>query len=465
MKVDLDRLTPRQIVQELDKYIVGQDKAKKAVAIALRNRTRRQRLSEDMRDEVAPKNIIMIGPTGVGKTEIARRLARLVGAPFLKVEATKYTEVGYVGRDVESMIRDLVQVGVSMVKGEMQEEVRQEAERRAEEAMLDLLLPGVKAADSGLRAADSGLRPVAEAGAKPAPESGGGGRPLHAREVPRQAAPRRAGGPRRGGQRDPQPDAGHRDLLRRLPGGAGRQPGEPRKPGQHFRGAQEAQEDHRGPGPGDPAGRGDGQAGGHGPGDRAGHPAGGADGDRLRGRDRQDRLPAERLRHRRLPRGGPARHPAHRRGQQGEHPLRDRGHRPHPVHRGGGLPHEQALGPDPGAAGALPAARRAHPPVQRGLREDPHPAAQRPDQAVRGAAAHRGGRAGFPGGGHPPPGGTGHGGQRAFGEHRRAAPAHHHGAAAGGGFLQRLGARRADDHGHRGGTWRRSSRGSWRTRT
>jgi len=124
MKVDLDKLTPRQIVQELDKYIVGQEKAKKAVAIALRNRTRRQRLSEDMRDEVAPKNIIMIGPTGVGKTEIARRLARLVGAPFLKVEATKYTEVGYVGRDVESMIRDLVQVAVSMVKAQLQEEVR-----------------------------------------------------------------------------------------------------------------------------------------------------------------------------------------------------------------------------------------------------------------------------------------------------------------------------------------------------
>jgi len=154
MKVDLDKLTPRQIVQELDKYIVGQEKAKKAVAIALRNRTRRQRLSEDMRDEVAPKNIIMIGPTGVGKTEIARRLARLVDAPFLKVEATKYTEVGYVGRDVESMIRDLVQVAVSMVKAQLQEEVREEAERRAEEAMLDLLLPGVKAvAEPGGRTA------------------------------------------------------------------------------------------------------------------------------------------------------------------------------------------------------------------------------------------------------------------------------------------------------------------------
>ncbi len=137
-------LTPRLIVTELDKYIIGQEKAKKAVAIALRNRARRQKLPEDLRDEVAPKNIIMIGPTGVGKTEIARRLSKLCGAPFLKVEATMYTEVGYVGRDVESMVRDLVSVAVSMVKAELSEGVRAEAERRAEEALLDLLLPGVR---------------------------------------------------------------------------------------------------------------------------------------------------------------------------------------------------------------------------------------------------------------------------------------------------------------------------------
>ncbi len=137
-------LTPREIVAELDRYIIGQDKAKKAVAIALRNRLRRQRLPEELRDEVAPKNIIMIGPTGVGKTEIARRLSKLCGAPFIKVEATKYTEVGYVGRDVESMVRDLVSVAVSMVKSELAEDVREEAERRAEESLLDLLLPGVK---------------------------------------------------------------------------------------------------------------------------------------------------------------------------------------------------------------------------------------------------------------------------------------------------------------------------------
>jgi len=144
MTIDIDQLTPREIVAQLDKYVIGQEKAKKAVAIALRNRTRRQKLPQELRDEIAPKNIIMMGPTGVGKTEIARRLSRLCGAPFLKVEATKYTEVGYVGRDVESMIRDLMSVSVSMVKNEMQEQVREEADKRTEEALLDLLLPGIK---------------------------------------------------------------------------------------------------------------------------------------------------------------------------------------------------------------------------------------------------------------------------------------------------------------------------------
>lgn len=140
----IDDMTPREIVAELDKYIIGQEEAKKAVAIALRNRTRRKKLPKELREEIAPKNIIMIGPTGVGKTEIARRLSKLSGAPFVKVEATKYTEVGYVGRDVESMVRDLMSVAVAMVKEEMQEGVREEAERRTEEAILDLLLPGIK---------------------------------------------------------------------------------------------------------------------------------------------------------------------------------------------------------------------------------------------------------------------------------------------------------------------------------
>ena len=139
----MKELTPRKIVEELDKYIIGQKNAKRAVAIAIRNRWRRQQLSDELREEVLPKNIIMIGPTGVGKTEIARRMAALVKAPFLKVEASKYTEVGYHGRDVESMIRDITEIGVNMVKAEMIQNVQEKAEKMAEERLLDLLLPPV----------------------------------------------------------------------------------------------------------------------------------------------------------------------------------------------------------------------------------------------------------------------------------------------------------------------------------
>lgn len=134
-------MTPREIVSELDRYIIGQRKAKRAVAIALRNRWRRQQVAEDLRDEIAPKNILMIGPTGVGKTEIARRLARLAQAPFIKVEASKFTEVGYVGRDVESMVRDLTELAVNMLKGEARERIQSKARAQAEERLLDLLLP------------------------------------------------------------------------------------------------------------------------------------------------------------------------------------------------------------------------------------------------------------------------------------------------------------------------------------
>ncbi len=136
-----ESLTPRQIVAELDKYVIGQAQAKRAVAIALRNRTRRQKLPPDLAEEVAPKNILMIGPTGVGKTEIARRLARLAQSPFLKVEASKFTEVGYVGRDVESMVRDLTEIAVDMIREERRAEVREKARQAAEERLLDLLLP------------------------------------------------------------------------------------------------------------------------------------------------------------------------------------------------------------------------------------------------------------------------------------------------------------------------------------
>src|SRR5262252_3669926 len=137
----LDELTPREIVRELDKYVIGQTGAKRAVAIALRNRIRRQKLPPEMAEEVMPKNIIMMGPTGVGKTEIARRLAKLANSPFLKVEASKFTEVGYVGRDVESMIRDLVEIAIDMVRNEKLEEVADKAEHNAEERLLDLLMP------------------------------------------------------------------------------------------------------------------------------------------------------------------------------------------------------------------------------------------------------------------------------------------------------------------------------------
>src|SRR5260370_30317574 len=138
---DAKALTPRAIVEELDRYIVGQRAAKRAVAIALRNRWRRQQVAPELRDEIAPKNIIMIGPTGVGKTEIARRLAKLVSAPFLKIEASKFTEVGYVGRDVDSIVRDLVEISVKLVKDEEQAKVRARAREAAEEKVLDLLLP------------------------------------------------------------------------------------------------------------------------------------------------------------------------------------------------------------------------------------------------------------------------------------------------------------------------------------
>jgi len=148
-------LTPRQIVVELDKYVVGQAKAKRAVAIALRNRYRRQRLPREMADEVAPKNILMIGPTGVGKTEIARRLARLAQSPFLKVEASKFTEVGYVGRDVESMVRDLVEIAVKMVREEREVEVRERARQAAEERLLDLLLPPMPSSTFGEQSAEA----------------------------------------------------------------------------------------------------------------------------------------------------------------------------------------------------------------------------------------------------------------------------------------------------------------------
>ena len=148
-EIEIKQLTPSQIVDELDKYIIGQKNAKKSVAIALRNRWRRQKVSDDMKDEIMPNNIIMIGPTGVGKTEIARRISKLANAPFIKVEASKFTEVGYVGRDVESMIRELSDLSVNIVKTEMMKEVQQKAEENTEERILDILIPPVKKQTNG----------------------------------------------------------------------------------------------------------------------------------------------------------------------------------------------------------------------------------------------------------------------------------------------------------------------------
>ncbi len=157
-----DHLTPRETVAELDKYIVGQEDAKKSVAIALRNRWRRQQIPESLRDEIAPKNIIMIGPTGVGKTEIARRLAKLTASPFLKIEASKFTEVGYVGRDVESMVRDLMELAVAMVKAEERDKVQAKANEAVEERLLDMLLPGSTPGQSSKGRGDGGLSELVE---------------------------------------------------------------------------------------------------------------------------------------------------------------------------------------------------------------------------------------------------------------------------------------------------------------
>ncbi|HEY6107906.1 MAG TPA: AAA family ATPase, partial [Gemmatimonadales bacterium] len=167
----LEELPPKRIVAELDRYIVGQDEAKKSVAIAIRNRWRRSQAPEDIRDEILPNNIIMIGPTGVGKTEIARRIARLAGAPFIKVEASKFTEVGYVGRDVESMVRELVDMSINMVRSEREDEVYPQAEERAEERLLDILLPPPPSTPTPRPGSSGSPLPGEEAG-------GGGGRPL-----------------------------------------------------------------------------------------------------------------------------------------------------------------------------------------------------------------------------------------------------------------------------------------------
>ena len=203
----LDDLTPRQIVTELDKYVVGQANAKRSVAVALRNRMRRQKLAPELADDILPKNIIMIGPTGVGKTEIARRLARLTNSPFLKIEASRFTEVGYVGRDVESMIRDLVEVSIDMVREEKVDEVAEKAEQNAEERLLDLLLPP----PSTMRKADKAPRTR-----RRRPRRVAGAVSAHAGKAPRPVARRQAGRPGSGsGDARPQHARRLKSFLRR----------------------------------------------------------------------------------------------------------------------------------------------------------------------------------------------------------------------------------------------------------
>ena len=230
----LDNLTPRQIVAELDKYVVGQRAAKRSVAIALRNRWRRQQLPREVADDIVPKNILMIGPTGVGKTEIARRLAKLARAPFLKVEASKFTEVGYVGRDCESIVRDLTEIGVAIVREERREAVAATAAERAEERLLDLLLPPGPPPGAAVLGT-LGTPPMPAAGGATAAEapstgSGPGGRPLDAREAAREAA---LGRPRRAHRRDR--GRGRRRPLARDVHAAGRRRDRPQSQGDDAR--------------------------------------------------------------------------------------------------------------------------------------------------------------------------------------------------------------------------------------
>ena len=300
----LDELTPREIVRELDKHVVGQAEAKRAVAIALRNRIRRQKLPPEMAEEVMPKNILMIGPTGVGKTELARRLARLANSPFLKVEASKFTEVGYVGRDVESMIRDLVDISIDMVREERLDEVADRAEANAEERLLDLLMPPQPEPSESAERTREKLRERLREGK------------LDERLVEIDVKDR-------GPTFEITTNAGIeemginlKDMLPNLFGQKTRTPQDAGGRGAGLPGAGRGAEAHR-----------------HGPGDARRAGARGIERHHLPGRDRQDRRPRIGPRSGREPRGRAARHPADRRRHHGQHALRLRAHRPHPVHR------------------------------------------------------------------------------------------------------------------------------------
>ena len=341
-------LTPRAIVEELDRYIVGQKAAKRAVAVALRNRWRRQQVQPPMRDEIAPKNIMLIGPTGVGKTEIARRLARLAGAPFVKVEASKFTEVGYVGRDVDSMVRDLAETAVSMLRDEERERLRPRARENAEERLLDVLLPP---APRPRPSANAGGHDVhdrdAAAADRPQPRRGrrrrgaARARQRHARE-PAQAAAR--GEAQRSHGRDRHRGRAavvHRRLLGHRHGRDGAEPARHDAAGgeAHEAAAPAGQRGVR------RADRGRGrQADRHGAPDQGRDPPRRAGRDHLHRRDRQGRGPRgrRRPRPRRVTRGRAARSAADRRGLDGVDEVRSAQDRSRAVHRGRRVPRRRS---------------------------------------------------------------------------------------------------------------------------
>ena len=310
----MSHMTPAEIVSELDKHIVGQDDAKRAVAIALRNRWRRQQVPEPLRQEITPKNILMIGPTGVGKTEIARRLARLAEAPFIKVEATKFTEVGYVGRDVDTIIRDLAEAAIKETRERESRKVRDRAADAAEERVLDVLLPPAREVNfHDMQPADSATRQKFRKMLREGK--------LDDKEVEIEISlPAAADGDHgAAGDGGPhQPDPGHVPADGRGPAQAEEDDGRRGDEGADRRGGDQAPERGRGQGQGARRRR--------------------AERDRLPGRDRQDREPPGDARRRRVAPGGPARPAAAGRGHDGQHQVRDGAHRSRAVHRLGRVP-------------------------------------------------------------------------------------------------------------------------------
>ena len=358
----MSHMTPSEIVSELDKHIVGQDAAKRAVAIALRNRWRRQQVPEPLRQEITPKNILMIGPTGVGKTEIARRLARLADAPFIKVEATKFTEVGYVGRDVDTIIRDLVEAAIKQTREAEARKVRDRAADAAEERLLDVLLPPAREVNfHDMQPTDSAtrqkFRKMLREGKLDDTEV----------EVEVSLLPP---------QMEIMAPPGMEELTSQLQGMFQQMGGARRKLKKMTvaealkaltdEEAAQAHQRRRDQGEGARRRR--------------------AERHRVPGRDRQDREPAGDARRRRLAPGRAARPAAAGRGHDGVDQVRHGPHRSHPVHRVGRVPLLEAVGPHPGAAGPLSDPRRALVAVGRRFRADPHGDRRLPRPPVPGAA-------------------------------------------------------------------------------